>query len=184
MNISSAFEAAAERPPDRWSEAVRGHVLTAEAALTTGEAAAKTGNTPLATAEMAEEMAAALAAAKSCDNGGEIGDGDEGRAAAVTTCLAAGDSCDCEGGQTDAGDSCCCGECCDAVVRAAADPVLVVCQLQLAAAEAGDGVEAAEEESCPLLLLRLPPLAAPEADCQAVTARSMVSDRSSWEWFE
>ena len=104
-----------------------------------------------------------LAAAKSCDNGGEIGDGDEGRAAAVTTCLAAGDSCDCEGGQTDAGDSCCCGECCDAVVRAAADPVLVVCQLQLAAAEAGDGVEAAEEESCPLLLLRLPPLAAPEA---------------------
>lgn len=160
--------------------------MTAEAALTTGEAAAKTGNTPLATAEMAEEMAAALAAAKSCDNGGEIGDGDEGRAAAVTTCLAAGDSCDCEGGQTDAGDSCCCcGECCDAVARAAADPVLVVCQLQLAAAaEAGDGVEAAEEESCPLLLLRLPPLAAPEADCQAVTARSMVSDRSSWEWFE
>ena len=104
-----------------------------------------------------------LAAAKSCDNGGEIGDGDEGRAAAVTTCLAAGDSCDCEGGQTDAGDSCCCGECCDAVERVAADPALVVCQLQLAAAEAGDGVEAAEEESCPLLLLRLPPLAAPEA---------------------
>ena len=60
MNISSAFEAAAERPTDRWSEAVRGQVLTAEAALTTGEAAAKTGNTPLATAEMAEEMAAAL----------------------------------------------------------------------------------------------------------------------------
>ena len=60
MNISSAFEAAAERPADRWSEAVRGQVLTAEAALTTGEAAAMTGNTPLATAEMAEEMAAAL----------------------------------------------------------------------------------------------------------------------------
>ena len=109
-----------------------------------------------------------LAAAKSCDNGGEIGDDDEGRAAAVTTCraaaaAAAGDSCDCEGEHKDAGDSCCCGECCDAVVRAAADPVLVVCQLQLAAAEAGEGVEAAEEESCPLLLLRLPPLAAPEA---------------------
>ena len=64
MNISSALEAAAERPTDRWSEAVRGQVLTAEAALTTGEAAAKTGNTPLATAEMAEEMAAALTGEK------------------------------------------------------------------------------------------------------------------------